>query len=626
MMLPYAPDHDYYTPFYLLATLTNVLLLLWEGWRRGFPLRPWLTLVAASSLALVLGTKLITHPVGEWSSLLFTNAPTDTARSILGGSLAAVLTVVALRRWLGLSWAVFDALALPLCAALVVQCVGCVLTGCCFGEPTSGAWGLTYAAGTPPWWAQVQAGLLPATAAHSLPVAPTQLLALLLCAAVGGVLLATRNRRWPVGSWLLLQTGLLLLGRFAQGFWRDAASEPVAGNLYSLMGGRWLELQLWLLPLGLLALGIWAWRVRRPAPESLFRPDAARPVSASRYLLVLIGLLGLTAALSPVALTQPETMVVKGLLLLILAVEACLLLVTGSTRLVNQSTIWSLDFLRSISLPRLLPLGLAGVVFVLTSQAPADSTRHRMLTLSFGAQQGRYDEDVTHAGSTSISGCGGGSPAQRMGYYHDYSVLGGNVAYTLRGPAARGLQTVGLGVWAGTEHVGFQPLPTNIPFPTTRPGSYASFPLYDINPYVEGRKQFRHLALGYRLGIHLGRLRNTSTIAADSSLQTVWAAPDAQLWLGNRRVLFGQVDTGMGSLALGNHTSRFGLGSGLGMDDGRYVLAGMAVATHEAGYNMGFVSANVRLAKTGLSIEPYAASDFGRHYQVNLRLNYRLGL
>ena len=46
MTLPYPHGHDYYTPFYLLATLTNVLWLLWEGWRRGFPLRPWLTLVA----------------------------------------------------------------------------------------------------------------------------------------------------------------------------------------------------------------------------------------------------------------------------------------------------------------------------------------------------------------------------------------------------------------------------------------------------------------------------------------------------------------------------------------------------------------------------------------------------
>lgn len=86
--------------------------------------------MAASSLALILGTKLITHPVDDWSSLLFSNAPTDTARSILGGGLAAVLAVLGLRRWLGLPWAVLDALALPLCAALMVQCVGCVLTGC----------------------------------------------------------------------------------------------------------------------------------------------------------------------------------------------------------------------------------------------------------------------------------------------------------------------------------------------------------------------------------------------------------------------------------------------------------------------------------------------------------------
>ena len=38
LLYPHGHDPDYYTPFYLLATLTNVLLLLWEGWRRGFPL------------------------------------------------------------------------------------------------------------------------------------------------------------------------------------------------------------------------------------------------------------------------------------------------------------------------------------------------------------------------------------------------------------------------------------------------------------------------------------------------------------------------------------------------------------------------------------------------------------
>ena len=624
MTLPNPHGHAYYTPFYLLATLTNVLLLLWEGWRRGFPLRPWLTLVAASSLALILGSKLITHPVGEWATVLFSNAPSDTARSILGGSLAAGLTVLALRRWLGLSWAVLDALALPLCAALVVQCVGCVLTGCCFGQPTDGAWGLTYPAGSPAWWAQVQAGLLPATAAHSLPVAPTQLLALGLCAAVAGVLLATRRRAWPVGSWLLLQTGLLLLGRFGQVFWRDPASEPVAGNVHSLLGGQWLELQLWLLPLALLALGMWWWRVRGTAAAD--HPVAIdQTVTSSRYLLGLVGLLGLTAALSATALTLTETLVVRGMLLLVLVVEASQLLVMGSTRQGTQATTWSLDFLRSLPLSRLLPVGLAASVFVLTSQTPADSTHQRSLIISLGAAQGQYDEDLTQETSGCGSSLGGStSSVHRAAYYHNYRIAGGSVAYALHDELTNGIQKVGAGVAVGSEQIGFQRLAPNQPFVPKSPPTKHSYPVFDVNPFMEGRFRLGRIAVGYRGGVHVGLLGHVSKTAADSSVQTAFLAPDARLWVGNRRILFGQVDTGTGLLALGNYTSRFGVGTGLGADDGRYVLAGMAVATHEPGYNMGFVSANLRLANTGLSLEPYVASDFDRHYQMNLRLHYQI--
>ena len=261
MTIPYTPGHDYYTPFYLLATLTNVLLLLWEGWRRGFPLRPWLTLVAASSLALILGSKLITHPVGEWATVLFSNAPPDTARSILGGSLAACYGA-------GPAPLAGPELGRARCAgpAAVRGAGGAVrglrAHGLLLRQPTTGAWGLTYAAGTLPWAAQVQAGLLPATAAHSLPVAPTQLWRC-CCAPRWAACCWLRRRRWPVGSWLLLQTGLLLLGRLAQVLARPPAS-PWRASVHPVLGGQWLELQLRLLPLGLVALGVWAWRVHRP--------------------------------------------------------------------------------------------------------------------------------------------------------------------------------------------------------------------------------------------------------------------------------------------------------------------------------------------------------------------------
>ncbi|GAA4363781.1 hypothetical protein GCM10023185_32790 [Hymenobacter saemangeumensis] len=134
MHLPDPHGHGYYTTFYVLAVLTTLLLALYEGHRRRYPLRPWLVLLACWLLAFIVGTKLITIPAASWLPLLQGQPwPVDTARSVLGGAVSGGLAVLALRRWLGLGWSVFDALALPQALGLAVQCVGCLLTGCCFG-------------------------------------------------------------------------------------------------------------------------------------------------------------------------------------------------------------------------------------------------------------------------------------------------------------------------------------------------------------------------------------------------------------------------------------------------------------------------------------------------------------
>ena len=177
---------------------------------------------------------------------------------------------------------------------------------------------------------------------------------------------------------------------------------------------------------------------------------------------------------------------------------------------------------------------------------------------AIGASQGRYNEDITHEyGSSGLSlGLGGyRSYSRRMSYYHDYSVVGGNVAYQFRPELAHGIHTIGIGIWAGREQIGYRPLAPGPPFDATPTNASSRIRLYDFNPYLKGR---------------------------------------------------------------------FGLGTGLGADDGRYLLAGMAVATHEARYNMAFISADIPLGHTGFSFEPYAASNFNRHYQFNLLMHYQL--
>ena len=623
MHLSYTAGHYYYTPFYLLATLTNVLLLLWEGWRRGFALRPWLTLVAASSLALILGTKLITHPVGDWGHVLFSHAPTDTARSILGGGLAAGLTVLALRRWLGLPRAALDALALPLCAALAVQCVGCVLTGCCFGEPTAAAWGLTYAAGTPPWWAQVQAGLLPATAAHSLPVVPTQLLALLLCAAVGGVLLATRHRRWPVGSWLLLQAGLLLLGRFAQAFWRDPAGEPVAGNVQAVLGGHWLTLQLGLLPLGLLALGVWAWRVRRGAFTAPASPVAATP-GPGRRLVAVVGLLCITALLGPAALTLPEVLAVKALLLAVLAAEVGAVLAAAVPA-------------RPLHLAGLpLSLLLIGVIAISTAQAPAPGqappsdgpTRTVIITGGVLSNQHDADEKIL----VDNSGCSG---SQRLALQQQVAAVGGEVAFETAGETnafgqpVNKTNTWGGGLWVGRQRINAQPLPDpgrNYAAITARDTTFRPT-LFDVHIYRQVHRENGWRSLDARFGLHMGQLGYFSYFGGEESQHSTFLMPEFMVRLGKPSVAFGQADFCYGAEnALGAYTSRLGVGSGLGISNGPQLLLGYAHSPHHPTPSMGFASAVLRLpSRPGFSLEPYFATDLARHHSFSLKVNYRIG-
>ncbi|WP_426060068.1 prolipoprotein diacylglyceryl transferase family protein [Hymenobacter sp. B1770] len=615
MLLPHLHGVDFYTPFYLLATLTNVLLLLVEGWRRGLPMRPWLTLIAASSLALILGSKLITQPGSEWGLLLFSDAPTSTARSILGGGLAATLTVLALRRWLVLSWAVLDALALPLCGALVVQCVGCVLTGCCFGVPTTQAWGLLYAADTLPWAAQVQAGLISMDAAYSLPVVPTQLLALVLCAAVGGVLLATRHKPWPVGSWLLLQAGLLVLGRAGQAVWRDPIGEPVAGGIHTLLGVEWMDLQLVLLPAGLLLLGIWAWRIKqyRPAPSA--SPAVAAPAPGTgRHLAVVLVMLVLTALLGRHALTLPEVLVVRGLLLAVLVAEASV----GLASLRVQSP-------RLAGIP--LSLALAGMVLLTTAQAPApergtvDSTGVTHSIIVTGGALSNYHEADAYILNNN-SGCSGG---QRLTLQQRVKAAGGEIAMQTAQPSGS-TKTWGGGVWVGQQRIDMQPIAEANTSPIiTKRDSTAKKVLADIHIYREAHRENGWRSLDLRFGLHVGNLGYYSYFDDDNSKESTLIMPELMIRMGKPSVLYGQADFCYGAEnAMGAYTTRFGVGSGLGVRNGSQLLLGYAHSPHQPTSSLGFASAVLRLpGRTGFSLEPYFATDFGRHNNLSLRLNYQ---
>ncbi|MET4105326.1 prolipoprotein diacylglyceryl transferase family protein [Hymenobacter sp. UYP22] len=591
-------DADYYTPFYVLAFGLNLLLLLREGWRRGYPMRSWLVVLACSSLAFILGTKLLALSGPEWQLLLSTGHwPVSGGRSVLGGAVSGTLMLLALRRPLGFSWHMFDAFALPMCVALTIQCVGCLLTGCCFGEPTAGGWGLTYGAGTWPYVAQTTQGTIAADAAHSLPVHPTQLYTLLLCAGVGALLVFTRHKPWPGGSRNLLHLGLLLAGRWLIEFWRDAAGEPVGAALHEHGALALNELQWALLILAPALLGLWVWQLRRQPATGHQQPEKlpeARPVL---NLLAVACILLVTAWLGSSALSLPEILVMKALLLCVLVLEAGAAL-RGSARQLQPARV-------------ALPFCLAAGVIVLTSQAPVDSTRHE-LEISVGAGEGTYFEDVEKKGGCS------GSPT-RTTYDHRYAVQGA----TLELHRTSDHQTTyGLGVWRGTDRVAYQFLdPTT---GTLLGEADSTHQLFTINPYIEGSSELHpgKLGFGYRAGLHMGRLN----VKGQNDERFQKTLLDVGLWAGVRDKVYIQADVNRGPLGLGNQTVRTGIGSGLGKLDGRHILVGLATSVEESSPKMGFVSADLRLGQSGFRLYPYAATNFARMHQLNLRVGYRIPL
>ena len=80
--------------------------------------------------------------------------------------------------------AMADAVAPSLAIGCALGRVGCFLNGCCYGEAADFPWSVHFPAGSFPWSHQVVHGLIPPSAAHSLPVHPTQ-----LYAALDGILL-----------------------------------------------------------------------------------------------------------------------------------------------------------------------------------------------------------------------------------------------------------------------------------------------------------------------------------------------------------------------------------------------------------------------------------------------------
>ncbi len=220
---------------YALLYPTSFLVLfsffLYEGHRRKYPLTNWALIGVMACIFAIAGTKIATLNLDDWRSFLMDwQLPATTAKTSLGAIAGGLLGIFAAKKILNVRLPVIDSFALALPAALVVQRIGCLFAGCCFGLPTNGGWGLRYE-GTFQVCQYHEALGWADTAGLSQAIHPVQLYLILSALVILAVLIKYRKRLKAPGSLGLLSMALIVFFRFFIEFFRDPFTNHQLGEM-----------------------------------------------------------------------------------------------------------------------------------------------------------------------------------------------------------------------------------------------------------------------------------------------------------------------------------------------------------------------------------------------------------
>lgn len=163
----------------------------------------------------------------------------------LGGTLGAFWT---LRRDRFPFWQAADMAGMVIPVGLALGRLGCLLGGCCFGSPTSAAWGISFPPLSPASLAESQAGLIAGDHLRSLPVHPTQLLESFGSLALGAFLYFFAHSRKRYHGQVFVE---FVIGYAALRFLLEYLRADDRGGFLWLSTSQWLGLVLGLGALGL---------------------------------------------------------------------------------------------------------------------------------------------------------------------------------------------------------------------------------------------------------------------------------------------------------------------------------------------------------------------------------------
>jgi prolipoprotein diacylglyceryltransferase len=223
----------YFATFYILSFALTFVLVIVFSIRRKIPLRSVLLMLTTVSLLTIIGSRLFTIPISEWSQVFSTGfSEKYPGRSAIGGLIFGLAGLIFSQKFFGLGKPIIDLYAWIAPIGFGIQKIGCFFNGCCYGKISYLPWSVQYSRGTNAHFHHWVNSMIDENAAYSLNVHPVQLYEAIFFFTMAYIVWRTRNIWKKNGSILLFSLFLFFIFRFSIEFLRDPASSNFNNNVF----------------------------------------------------------------------------------------------------------------------------------------------------------------------------------------------------------------------------------------------------------------------------------------------------------------------------------------------------------------------------------------------------------
>lgn len=243
MMIHHETGYFLFSKIYVLASISVIITYMVAGYGKKIPLSQLLLGAATFFLFFTLGSKLLAFSSGDWHQLLAHGTwPRAEKKTMLGGLTGLLAGILIYASWTRNDRKIFDIVAIVLPVGMIIQRIGCLLSGCCFGIQTHLPWGIRYDQHSDAWSSQVISGQITPAELCSLPVHPAQVYDIIAWMII--FFLSARAVRYfrASGSRLLLTLILYGFFRFLLEFLRDPVYDFFPGSYWGIKYIQWMIL------------------------------------------------------------------------------------------------------------------------------------------------------------------------------------------------------------------------------------------------------------------------------------------------------------------------------------------------------------------------------------------------